>query len=180
MRVLAYCAADYIAVTRRAAGVEPLACPPLTAATFNPRWLENRDLLFFNLHSLPSVPALLGSPNGLPVALKASQLEEVDLGGAVVFAEACFLGDAEHPMRKALFDAGASVVIAGPGRNYGSALDAVKGADLLGLWIRRILAAGMSVGVAMALARARLHWAARQSASARDALGFKVFKRDRG
>ena len=130
MRVFAYCAANYEQATRRAAGVPPVCCPPVWADTLDLSLLENNDLLFFNLHSLADIPAFLGTKYGPPIALRATQLAEVDLGGAVVFAENCYLGDSQHPMRQALLDAGASAVIAGAGLNYGSTGQDLKGADL--------------------------------------------------
>lgn len=50
MRTFAYCAESFFDVTRRAAGVNPLTCPPLTAEDFNPAWLNQFDLLYFDLH----------------------------------------------------------------------------------------------------------------------------------
>lgn len=176
MNILAYCAEKYRENVRRAAGVEPLCCPPVTAETLDLGLLENRDLIYFKLHSLPDAHAFLGGRTGPPVALRADQLRGVDLGGAVVFAEVCYVGEATHPMRQALLEAGASAVIAGPGLNYGSVSEELKGADLLGLWLRRWLRTGLGVTRAHRLARQRVRLAARGSAAARDALGFRVFR----
>lgn len=177
MRVWAYCAAGYAESVRRAAGVEPVVCPPTTAETLDLRVLENRDLIFLKLHSLPDAHALLGSPQGPPVALRSEQLRAwgVDLGGAVVFAAVCYMGDASHPMRQAFLEAGASAVIAGPGQNYGSVTGELKGVDLLGVWVRRWLRVGFGVSAAIGLARQRVRLAARRSEAARDALEFDVF-----
>lgn len=178
MKVFAYCSLAYVEATRRAAGVEPFTCPPVTAETIDLSWLEGNDLLFINLHSLPDAHALLGNRNGPPVALRASQLEELDLGGAVVFSEVCFMGDEQHPMRQAFLNAGASAVIAGPGKNFGSVTTKLKGADLLGLWVRRGLKRGWTPARALRVARGRVRLAAlRGSSSAKDALGFRLFER---
>lgn len=176
LKVFAYCSARYEEATRRAAGVEPLCCPPVTAETLDLALLEGNDLLFFNTHGLRDVPALLGGEDGPPIALRAEQLGGVDLGGAVVFAESCYLGDEEHPMRDALLRAGAWVVIAGPGKNWGSVDHRLFGADILGMWLRRLLAAGMTVEQAFRLARWRVRFSAVKSRSARDALGFRLFR----
>ena len=176
MRVFAYCAANYVDATRRAAGVEPLVCPPVNADTLDLVLLENNDLIFFNLHSLPDAFALMGTRAGTPIALRADQLRGVDLCGAVVFAETCYLGEPRHPMRAALLDAGASCVIAGAGRNWGSVTSKLKGADLLGLWVRRAMAARLPADRALSLARLRLRASAVRSASARDALNFQLFR----
>lgn len=177
MKTFAYCSKEYVDATRRAAGVEPFTCPPVTAKTLHLPLLEGNDLIFINLHSLPDLNALLGSANGPPVALQGPQLEGLDLGNAVVFSEACFMGDRQHPMRQAFLDAGASVVLAGPGKNYGATSADLKGADLLGLWFRRGLERGWRPGRALKLARARVRLAAwRGSKSARDALGFELWR----
>jgi hypothetical protein len=182
VKVFAYCAANYTEATRRAAGVEPLVCPPVTAETLDLRQLEGNDFIFINLHSLPGAYALLGTQTGPPIALRAEQLQGVDLGGSVVFSEACFMGDEQHPMRKAFLDAGASAVVAGPGENAGATNDGVskyglKGADVLGLWLRRGLFLGLSPLLAFKLARQRVRLAALRSQSAYDAMGFKFYER---
>lgn len=176
MKAWAYCAKPYLEATRRAAGVEPLVCPPVVAETLDLAHLEGNDLIFLNLHALPEGHALLGSRYGPPVALRVRQLDSVDLGGAVVFAECCYLGDEYHPMRHALLRAGASAVIAGPGPNFGSRTANLKSADLLGLWFRRGLTIGLPPKRALRMARARLRFAALRSPSAGDALGFRVFE----
>lgn len=174
MRVLAYCANAYAMTTRRAAGTDPLRCPPVTAQTLDLGMLEGNDLVYLALHALPDTPALLGTETGPPVALYAHQLEGVNLGAAAVFVESCYLGDPVHPMRAALLKAGASVVVAGPGRNY-IRRDRVIGADLLGLWFRRGLGRGLSVDKALRLAKWRVWVSAMVSPAARDALEFRTF-----
>jgi hypothetical protein len=176
VRIFAYCSAESVKATRRAAGVKPLVCPPVTAETLDLALLEGNDLIYLNLHSLSGVGALLGSVDGPPVALRADQLEGLDLGGAVVFAESCYLGDAKHPMRRALLDAGARAVVAGAGKNWGSESAAPKGADVLGLWLRRGLQAGMGLDLAFRLAKIAICGKAIRSKAARDALAFRIFR----
>jgi hypothetical protein len=177
MRTFAYCSTEYVDATRRAAGVEPFCCPPFTAETLELSLLEGNDLIFINLHSLPGTAALLGKRDGPPVALRASQLNGLNLSGVVVFSEACYMGDEQHPMRQAFLDAGASAVVAGPGKNWGATGVELRGADLLGLWFRRALARGLKPRSALRLARGRVMFAAwRGSQSARDALGFRLFE----
>lgn len=202
MNVFAYCAANYSEATRLAAGVDPLPCPPSQAETIDLTRLEGRDLIYLNLHGLPDAGALLGSPQGPPVALRANQLANVDLGGAVVFAQTCYLGETGHPMRQALLDAGASVIIAGPGENLGANNEWMRetgklaGADLLGLWVRRGLETGLAAhkALALALARVRTELGANRLSrrlrlsrlgdnfgrSLEDALGFTIFERSGG
>jgi len=208
MQVFAYCALEYKKATNAVVGKNAtvIMCPPITDVTFDPAWLEGPragrrgnecpprtstsgkarmkgpwELIFFNLHGMVSVGAFFGAKDGPPVALRVQQLWGLDLGGAVVFATTCFLGDPKsHPMREALLEAGASAVIAGPGENYGGRTAELKGADLLGLWVRRWLAVGFGPAMALKLAKARMRWAARKSGAARDALGFRVWMKEAG
>lgn len=90
MRVFAYCCASFEETTWRAAGVEPLLSPPVTAETFEPRWLEGPgwspaisrrvgqagawqseawELIYFDLHGWPGEACWRGD-DGL-VALTA-------------------------------------------------------------------------------------------------------------
>lgn len=174
MNVLAYCAESYREATRRAAGVEPLTCPPLDSRTFDPFWLEGQDLLWFDLHGLPFDRAWYGDDHQR--ALLAHDVHGLRLRGAVVFAASCHVSPGS-PMLEAFLDAGATMV-GGPGRNYGGR-ETVLGAGLLGMWLRRGLAAGLGVDRALALAKARVKVAAvvgGNRMAARDALGFRMWR----
>jgi len=174
MRTLAYCAESYREATRRAAGVEPLTCPPLEASVFDARWLDGHDLLYFDLHGKPDADYWQG--DGGLTALWAAQVRAADLRGAVVFATSCYL-EADGLMVVAFLDAGARCVIGGGGRNYGGRRT-VLGAALLGLWLRRGLQWGLGLERALELARRRVALAAamgRNRAAARDALEFRVY-----
>jgi len=155
----------------------PITSPPHDANTIDPFWLEGApgsrplDLLWFDLHGEPSDPVWRGDDRR--VALTAGQVHGLDLGGAVVFAATCHLGEGE-PMLQALLDAGAGAVIGGDGANY-AGRRGVFGAGLLGKWIRWALAVGLQPGPALRVAKARLAVSAvvgRQRGPARDALGF--------
>lgn len=169
MRVFAFCAASFVNSVRRAAGVEPLTCPPTTLETFDVGTLAERDLIYFKLHGLPGEPYWYG--DGWVTALSAEQIQRADLSGAVVFVANCFLP--ESPMLEALLSAGASVVIGGPGENY-AAPDAVQGADLLGLTVRRCLQVGLNPKTALVIARRLLRWH-KQDMATRDALAFQLY-----
>jgi hypothetical protein len=123
MNVFAYCAFSFAAATRKAAGVDPLTCPPLSADSFDPGILKGRDFIYFDLHGLPNTPYWyeeLPGPIGLPertIAVWDHQIKQAHLGGAVVFVANCFLADG--PMLQALLDAGAGHVVGGAGLNYG-------------------------------------------------------------
>lgn len=136
MNVFAYCAASFREATRRAAGVEPLTCPPASAESFEPSWLEGQDFLYFDLHGEPGEAFWRG--DGGIVALTDAQIAQADLGGAVVFAANCYLADQDSPMMDALLEAGARYVIGGEGQNW-AGQRTVYGASLLGQRFRQLL-----------------------------------------
>lgn len=151
MRVLAYCGASFEEATRRAAGVKPLTCPPLTAARFDPRQLNGYDFLYFDLHGDPGGeewyeikesdgPLALLTPERVP-ALTAAQIRQARLDGAVVFATCCYLADEDSPMLDALLEAGAAYVIGGDGKNWAAA-KRPSGASYLGEQFRHWLERG--------------------------------------
>ena len=185
MRVFAYCCASFAEATRKAAGVEPVLCPPASTQTFDPGWLEGYDLLYFDLHGQPDARHWQGDDAVL--ALAASQIRQADLGGAVVFALNCYLADEGSPMMDALLDAGARYVIGGDGKNWAGQRD-VYGAGLLGYLFRQLLARGVSPLKALALAKGgirikmkvdRIAKKTGKVKAARDTLAFKVYYRSR-
>jgi len=137
--VLAYCCASFAVATRRAAGVDPLTCPPLYATAFDPDVLGGRDLLYFDLHGRPGDTAWYGD-DGL-CAVTAEQLRYAPIDDSVVFAVNCHLGDEDSPMLDALLSAGARYVIGGPGKNYAGQVGVLY-ASLLGQAIRIMMSIG--------------------------------------
>lgn len=150
MRVFAYCAASFQEATRRAAGMEPLTCPPASAEHFERSWLENHDFLYFDLHGAPGEAYWLGD-EGI-VALRADQITSCSLDGAIVFATNCYLADEESPMMDALLEAGARYVIGGQGPNWAGERT-LYGASLLGWRFRQLLERGFDPLRALALAK---------------------------
>lgn len=180
MRVFAFCCKSFVESTRKAAGVEPLLSPPFSARSVNPGLLEGRDFIYLDLHGGPGVDCWFGD-DGL-VALTAEQVRGVDLGGAVVFAANCYLGDDDSPMMDALLDAGASFVIGGRGPNY-AGTGRVYGAALLGQWVRRLIGLGFGPLKALGLAKLRVarRWERKAERKAdKDALEFRAYKRKKG
>lgn len=171
MRVFAYCLASAKHSVRRMAGVEPALCPASGAqhARFRPGWLEYRDLVMFKLHGLAGATRWDGDNGWL--ALADHDLERIDLMGAIVFAENCYLP--ESPMLAALLSAGASGVVGGSGVNYGG-VGRMAGADVLGLYFRNALELGASANIALRFAKARLRfrW---PTLAVRDTLEFQLF-----
>ena len=174
MKVFAYCAMSFAESTRRAAGVMPTCCPPVSAANFDPAWLEGRDLLYFDLHGWPGEAVWAGDL--MMPALTARQILEADLDGALVFASNCYLAEDDSPMLDALLEAGASMVVGGDGLNYGGHR-VVFGAPLLGQWFRRLVRLGLPPLLALAWAkqRVRLDLRGEHAAAAQDALAFRAY-----
>ena len=183
MNIFAYCAASFREVTRRAAGVEPLTCPPASAEFFELTWLEGYDFLYFDLHGEPGATFWCGD-DGI-VALTAPQVLGADLGGAIVFATNCYLADEDSPMMDALLEAGARYVIGGQGPNWAGQCT-MYGASLLGLRFRQLLQRRLDPLRAITLAKrwVRLGQAANRilghkslSQAAEDTLAFRVYYR---
>jgi len=146
--------------TRKAAGVPPITCPPYTYETFDPRWLEGHQFLYFDLHGLPGLDYWFEEmPGGIvPDRLKAitaEQIRSIDLAGAVVFATNCYLADDNSPMLDALLDAGVAFVVAGEGKNW-SNTKSTSGASALGMFFREFLKQGNEPLDALRLAKRKL------------------------
>ena len=163
--------------------MQPLTCPPVSAADFDPAWLAGHDFLYFDLHGAAGEPFWYG--NGEIIALTAGQIQKVPLNGAVVFAVSCWLADEDSPMMEALLEAGARYVIGGDGRNWGGQRR-LYGASLLGMWMRSLMAIGVHPLGALAGAKRRLELqlAAEKmlrrrelAEAARDTLQFRAYYR---
>ena len=180
MRVFAYCCASFKDITRKAAGVSPVTSPPSTVYNFDLALLEDRDLLYFDLHGLPGEAYWLGDDRTL--ALTATALRKADLRGAVVFALNCYLADEDSPMLDALLDAGARYVVGGDGRNWAGGKRAIMDAGLLGLWFRRLLSWKVPPLQALAWAKMRVRLSpakkGKRLAAKVDTLKFKAYYRE--
>ena len=182
MNILAYTALTLRPATEQAlrgAG-EMITCPPFVENTLPFLTFMHRDLIVLNLHGLPDHPVWYG--DGLRRAMTADGLRGFQLDSAGVFAYNCFLGDAKHPMMSALFDAGASWVVAGAGKNWGGETD-VQGADVLLRWFLRSFRQQRNPDSALEYAKIATALTPRWSRQARlalaDAREFKLFRRPR-
>lgn len=177
LKVAAFCAQSFAGVTRDAAGVEPITCPPVDEHAFQPGMLEGAQLIYIDLHGEPGGMRFIG--DGGRTAIRHDQVLRCDLSQAVVFAVTCFLGEPDHPMLQALLSAGARMVIAGPGPNYGPATNARYGGARLGKFLRQALSYGADPDDAWKLARQfyRLWPGTLQWAVTQDTLGFAAFVR---
>lgn len=183
-RVFAYCAKTFIDSVHKAAGVKPVTCPPWDASTFDASQLEGHDLLYFDFHGLPGASYWFEELQQAGMimaervkALTADQIKSVDLGGAVVFALSCYLGDEDSPMLDALLSAGASYVVGGDGKNW-AATNRVTGANRLGRHFRKALERGQAPLEALALAKKLLKITLKPNRIAiRDTLAFRAYYR---
>lgn len=178
MRISAYCAAEFQHSVRKAAGVQPLLSPPITAETFNPAWLEGYDFIYLKLHGLPEEVYQYG--DGWITARRATQILAANLRGTVVFVANCHLYQANNgshptsPMLNALLAAGARAVVGGSGENYAKR-HSVHGADRLGRAFRYLLQFGFLPYTAFRLARFTLTLNPHKNLADRDALNFRYF-----
>jgi len=173
VKTLAYCAESFRESARRAAGVDPLTCPPVSSDTLDLDLFTGWDLIYFDLHGRLGFPWFWGD-HSIP-ALKREQVESLNLGGAGVFAVNCFLNEDDSPMLDALLYAGAGWVVAGDGPNYGASRR-LAGAPLLFRWFRRFLSMGFTPAVALTWAKRRLlvSLVGPYRKAARDAMGFRM------
>lgn len=175
MDAWAYCAESFRGSVRRAAGVEPLTSPPYRDGMIVPSAIERRDLLYFDLHGWPGSEAWNG--DGGLMALAAATVRRADLAGVTVFTAACYL-DEESGMLRAFLEAGAECVIGGDGQNF-EFPGYPGGANLLGMWLRRFMAAGVEAERALVWAKRMLRWSFwSQSSAERDALAFRLWRAD--
>jgi len=190
MHVFAYCGLSFAKATEKVAGLVPLTSPPLTTYKFDPRWLEGHDLLIFDLHGLPELDYWfeeVHEPYPTRInALTADQIREADLGGAVVFALNCYLGNQDSPMLDALLDSGASYVIGGDGLNWSGTSVKLLGAGQLAYYFRKLLEDGVDPVAALVKAKTKLErWLIidqllnreQRVMAAKDTLEFKAFYR---
>lgn len=171
MNIFAYCAYGFQSSVLKAAGVRPVLSPPITMANFNPLWLQGHDLIYFKLHGLEGQPFWYNER--WETAISAQQIRQATLGGAVVFVANCYLP--ESPMLAALLTAGAGAVIGGSGPNFARAAG-IEGADLLGLWVRRLMTLGLEVERALRMAKRVVRAWPGDRIAKDDALAFSVFK----
>jgi hypothetical protein len=169
MKIVAFSTAAGAAATLDATGVMPFTFPPLTADRFDPDWLAGCELIYVHLHGMPDQPYWYGDQ--MMTAIRHEQIEAAQLNSAIVFVANCY--GANSRMVQALYQAGASAVIAGPGKNF-TVEGAVRGADLLGKNFIGYLKNGLTVEAALAEAKNSIRLRALLSELERDALEFTI------
>jgi hypothetical protein len=170
-KVIAFCDARYLDVTRQAAGehAKVMVSPPVLDVNVQelPLSFFAVDLVYFNFHAMPGQEAWINT-NG-DVALSAQTLIQFDLRPAVVFMVNCYAGGG---MLDALRATKPRAIVGGEGENLGG-VKTLAGADRLGLWFRRGLEMGLSPDRALRLAKAMLRVGV-NTKSVADALEFKL------
>lgn len=152
MKTFAYCSASQRAAVARASRVEPLTSPPMHIEQFSPDLLCGRDLLYFSLHGLPDQPYWYG--DDYLTAMSTEAFLHLDLSQTVVFVASCHF--TAGPFLPAIRDCTPRAIIAGAGENYTRG-ESLVGANLLGYFLTRALAAHLPPRLALATARYRLY-----------------------
>lgn len=180
--IVAYCCESFAEAARRAAGVEPITCPPVTAVNVDLERMEQADFWYIDLHGQPGQRHWLGDDGAL--AMTAAQIEALDLHNTTIFAVSCYLANDRSPMMDALLDAGARYVIGGEGRNWSGARRPT-GAAALGRRFRQLVQRGFDPLRALTLAKDFLRASAglrmflgHDVAQDQDALAFRAYYRE--
>lgn len=140
-----------------------LISPPRVAASLNRRRLDGARLVYCNLHGLAAGPPWYGQGEDQPalvVALRPSDLDGLDLRGAIVVSEACYGAaiagrDPASSLALAFLAQGAACFVGATAISYGPAGPPPGEADLIALhFLRAIKQPGTTIGAAFVAARA--------------------------
>ena len=178
MNTFAYCAASFRRSVMKAARVQPLLSPPITAEIFDPAWLTGYDFLYLKLHGLPEEIYWYG--DDWTTALRATQILAANLERTVVFVANCHLFQANNgqhptsPFLTALLGAGARAVVGGAGQNFAKC-HTIHGADRLGQTFRRLLQLHLPPYTAFRLTQLALTARPYKNLADLDALNFRYF-----
>jgi len=189
VRVFAMCGASQEVAVKRASGVRPVLCPPESVLTVGLDLVFPRvpyDLMYFSLHGTPGDDCWYGE-DWLP-AIEARDFEGRDLSSTVVFVANCYFEFSV--MAEAILDCHPKALIGGAGVNYTRGGKLV-GTNLLGWYVRRLLAGGLDpvpalhlakLGVKGKIAQIKNRWYMRKGdkedlAANEDTLHFKIIKR---
>jgi len=140
-----------------------LLSPPTLATNLDLRRLDGARLIYCNLHGVLEGPPWYGQSEDHPalvVALRPSDLEGLDLRGAVVTSEACYGAaisgrDEQSSLALAFLAQGAAGFVGATAISYGPAMPPPGEADLIALhFLRAIKQPGVTLGAAFVAARA--------------------------
>ncbi|MBN2389885.1 MAG: hypothetical protein JXR84_04135 [Anaerolineae bacterium] len=148
----------------------------VTVAGHGPLWPRGGPYSLVMIWLHPGAEGTTWVDSSRQVVMTAAHVREWELNGAVVFLGTCY-GMENTAMVQALFAAGASAIVAGPGENFGGTGGILAGADVLATALRGALQSGVSVGAAWNIARMYAKLAAlRKMPGADDALEFVMIK----
>jgi hypothetical protein len=130
--------------------------PPTIASNLSKKLLNQKKLLYFNLHGSPNTASWYGQPNGrstLTVAFNANQLDVIDVEKAIVFCEACYGAhifgkevDASIPLK--FLEQNAECFVGSTMIAYGSIVPPISAADVLAKYFFQYVKEGLPYGMA--------------------------------
>lgn len=124
------------------------------------------DLLMIFLH--PSLDGRAWLDDAHEVVVTSDELSNASLLDAVVFVGACY-GVENEAMIEALKQAGAEIIVAAPGANFGGSGGELAGADWLAKGLRVLMGTGLPFDLAWPLARTIT-----RTAAGTDAMEYRV------
>lgn len=156
----------YSDVSRRIVNGPIITAPGFNLRTLELTWLE-ADFVYIDLHGRPDQPKWLFAGDK-----RVIDYRQIDTfaKGKIIFATTC------HLPGTALYDAlrRGNVLVSGAGENFGSTGGRAIGAQLLGLWFRRMLELGMTPEKALRYAKTRVAFTSLFRRGDRDALSFQI------
>jgi hypothetical protein len=140
-----------------------LVSPPVVAETLERARIDRTQRIYCNLHGVRDGPLWYGQPSDrstLVAALRPSDLDGLDLRGAVVVSEACYGAaiagrDVHTSLALAFLARGAAGFLGATAISYGPPAPPSGEADLIALhFLRALRAPGTTLGAAFVAARA--------------------------
>ena len=130
--------------------------PPATASNLSNNLLNQKKLLYFNLHGNPKTASWYGQSkerSNLTVAFNANQLDVIDVEQAIVFCEACYGAyifgkevNASIPLK--FMEQNAECFIGSTMIAYGSDVPPISAADVLAKYFFQYVKEGFPYGLA--------------------------------
>lgn len=130
--------------------------PPTIASNLSNNLLNQKKLLYFNLHGSPNTASWYGQSNGrstLTVAFNVNQLDVIDVKKAIVFCEACygahiFGKGVNTSMPLKFMEQNAECFVGSTMIAYGSDVPPISAADVLAKYFFQYVKEGIPYGLA--------------------------------
>lgn len=129
--------------------------PPVDTSNFDPKWLEERALIYFNVHGSKDEKYWYGQEGlSYPRVLNPEIVAEAGPSGAIVLSEACYGGLVEgktsaDSVAMSFIGNGVSVFVGSSAIAYGSPDENLTEADLLAYLFFSRLVGGETAGAAL-------------------------------